>query len=139
MDKTFNELFDDFFSRNNKADDQFKNELKKMLDKLAKSNDSIDENMEKKMDESLGTPDVIEFYNEGPMFYERRIWETPNGKLVKLIVTDDPSLVQAPIPEKSLEEQLEEAVANEEFEKAAAIRDKMLQLKKPRRCRKKAE
>jgi len=145
MDKTFNELFDEFFKRDNNSpkislDDQIKDDVKKIIDILsqAKGSSSIDESMEQQMDESLGKPDKIEFYNEGHMFYEKRTWNTPNGKLVKLIVTDDPTLIEPPIPEKSLDEQLKEAVENEDFEKAAELRDK-IGVKKTRRSRKKSE
>lgn len=145
MDKTFNELFDDFFKRDNEKpkitlDDKVKDDVKKIIDILSQTQgpSSIDESMEQQMDESLGKPDRIEFYNEGSMFYEKRIWNTPNGKLVKLIVSDDPTLIEPPIPEKSLDEQLKEAVESEDFEKAAELRDK-IGVKKTTRSRKKSE
>lgn len=137
MDKTFNELFDDFFKRNNikpedKISDSAKTDAKKMIDMLTSSKnvDNIDEEVEKQIDAELGKPDVIEFFNEGEVFFEKRIWKTKNGDLIKLIVTDEPTIKVAPVPAKSLEVQLQEAVDAEQFEKAAAIRDEIKKLKK---------
>jgi excinuclease UvrABC helicase subunit UvrB len=136
MSKTFDELFEDFFKRNNispndNISDGLKDEAKKMIDMLSdfKSVENIDESMEQEIDDSLGTPDKIEFYNEGELFFERRTWHTQNGDLIKLIVSDDPTLTKIPKPKKSLKQQLDEAVATEDFEKAAAIRDEMKKTK----------
>ena len=143
MDKTFNELFDEFFKRNNTKpndtlSDVAKDNAKQVIDMLTHSKDieNIDESTEKEIDEQLGKPDKIEFYNEGPVFFERRIWHTPNGDLVKLIVTDEPTLKATPVPEKELKLQLDEAVAAEQFEKAAAIRDEMKKRKKEQKNKK---
>jgi len=137
MDKTFNELFDEFFKKNNinpsdKIADSIKGDAKKMIDMLTrvKNVDNIDEEVEKQIDTELGKPDKIEFFNKGNVFFERRIWHTQNGDIVKLLVTDEPTLKVAPAPEKSLKEQLDEAVEAEQFEKAAAIRDEMKRQKK---------
>lgn len=137
MSKTFDELFEDFFKRNNikpedKIGDGIKDEAKKMMDMLINFKDveDINEAVEKEIDATLGVPDKIESYNEGNIFFEKRIWHTPTGDLVKIIVSDDPSLRIAPVQPKNLEKQLEEAVAGEHFEKAAAIRDEINKLKK---------
>lgn len=134
--KTFDELFNEFFKRNNikpedKISDTLRDEAKKMIDILTKIKNldedihSIDEEIEKSIDEELGKPDKIEFFNEGNLFYERRTWHTPSGDLIKLLISDDPTLGNTPKVEKPLQEQLDEAVANEDYEKAAAIRDRM--------------
>jgi hypothetical protein len=139
--KTFDELFNEFFKRNNikpedKISDTLRDEAKKMIDILTKIKNldedihSIDEEIEKSIDEELGKPDKIEFFNEDNLFYERRIWHTPNGDLIKLLISDDPTLINAPKFEKPLQEQLDEAVAEENYEKAAAIRDRMNPKKK---------
>lgn len=137
MDKTFNELFDEFFRNRNikqddKIDDVAKENAKKMIDMFINSKDveNINEDEEKELDNTLGKPDKTEFYNEGNIFFERRTWHTPNGDLIKLIVTDEPNIKVAPLPEKPLQEQLDEAVALEQFEKAAGIRDEMKKRKK---------
>lgn len=137
MDKTFNELFNEFFKRNDinpneKLTESQKNNAKQMLDLLTRGSDNpkIDENQEKEMDEQLGKPDKIEFFNEGDTFFERRIWVTPNGEIQKLLFSKDPTLILPPVPSKPLQEKLEEAVAEENYEKAAAIRDEMKKRKK---------
>jgi hypothetical protein len=132
MDKSFNELFDDFFKRNkirpeDGMDDSIKDEILKMIDMLSKFNDvemnEDFEDLEKEIDEEFGKPDKVEFYNENELFIEKRIWYTPDGELVKLIVSDDPSLLSK--PKKTLEQQLKEAVESEDYEKAALIRDQI--------------
>ncbi len=137
MAKTFDELFKKFFKpkkkKTVKPTDEIKNnieeEVKKVLDML-NTGQPIDDDVEKEIDENLGKPDKIEFFEQDGFFYEKRIWHTPNGDLVKMIVTDDPTLIVPPKPEKTLAEKLEEAVENEDYEKAAAIRDKMKEVKK---------
>lgn len=137
MAKTFNELFDEFFKRNkikptDKINDSAKDDAKKMIDMLTKSKNvtNISEEVEKEIETELGKPDKIEFFNEGNVFFEKRIWYTPNGNIEKLIVTDEPTIKVTPAPEKSLGDELQEAVANEQFEKAAAIRDEIRRQKK---------
>ena len=140
MDKSFNELFDEFFKKNNidpndKIDDAIKDDAIKMIDMLSKfrtldSVDNIDEAIEKEIDDSLGKPDKIEFYNEDDMFFEKRIWHTETGDVIKLIISDDPSLSKKPTKEKSLNQKLEDAVEKEDYEKAAAIRDEIAIRKK---------
>jgi excinuclease UvrABC helicase subunit UvrB len=137
MDKTFDELFNEFFKRNNiKPEDKISEDLKKKADKIidlltnfnheAKS----DEEQEKYMDEKLGTPDKIEYYNEGNKFFERKTWNTEHGDIIKISFSEDKSLFLPPTEEKPLQEKLDEAVANEEFEKAASIRDEIKKTKK---------
>ena len=142
MDKTFNELFDDFFKRNNinndNIDDSIKDTAKKMIDMLMNSNNISDvhEDIEKEMDAKLGKPDKIEFFNEGNLFFERRIWHTENGDIQKLTYSEDPTLIISP-KQVNLEEELNKAIAAEEYEKAAAIRDEIKKRnKKPRKTKK---
>ncbi len=77
--KTFDELFNDFFKRNiskseTKRTDELKEEAKKMIDILNKMNEietnmnEIDESIEKNIDDNLGKPDKIEFFNENDLF-----------------------------------------------------------------------
>jgi excinuclease UvrABC helicase subunit UvrB len=141
MDKTFDDLFDDFLKRGKKPLDDdlfsvFKNEAKKLIDliKNFETNDDISSNLEKKIDLSLGKPDIIEKYSDGFFFFEKRVWHTSNGDIVKVIASDNPNNLKG--PEKSLQEQLDEAIANEEYEKAAQIRDLMNPPKKKGRPKK---
>jgi excinuclease UvrABC helicase subunit UvrB len=95
-------------------------------------------------DQNLGEPDEIENFQDGDLFFERRIWNTPTGQIMKLLVSDDPSKfikqtqtqkVNKKVVEKTLEIQLQEAVEAEDFEKAAQIRD-LINPPKKRRGRK---
>ncbi len=142
--KSFNELFNEFFKRNNikpedKLDDSIKDDAKRMIDMLKKFTDfdginGINESMEESFDSELGKPDKIEFFNEGNLFFERRIWITPHGTIEKLIGSDDPTLInKPPVNEKSLQLKLDEAVNSENYEKAAAIRDEIKKLKKTKK------
>ena len=137
MAKTFDALFKKFFKPkknktvkpNTETKNSIEDEVKKVLDML-NTGQPIDDFAEQQIDENLGKPDKTEFFEQDGFFYEKRIWHTPSGDLVKMIITTDPSLITPPKPEKSLEEKLKEAVENEEFEKAAAIRDRIKESKK---------
>ena len=129
MDKTFDELFDDFFKKNNikpsdKLTDNEQGMAKQMLELLTKglSIPLDDDHQEKEIDSQLGKPDKVEFFNEGNMFFERRIWRTELGEIHKVIITDDSTLLTPP-QLINLQNKLDEAVANEEYEKACKLRD----------------
>jgi excinuclease UvrABC helicase subunit UvrB len=154
MDRIFDDLFNEFFKRNkinpeDRISDSLKDEAQKMIKMLQNFNEleNIDEAVEREMDETLGKPDKIEFYNEGNMFFEKRIWYTPTGDVVKLIATDDPDLLTPQIKlspvkqisEKSLTELMNEAIANEDYEKAASIRDEIKRGQAPKKIRKKTK
>lgn len=137
MSKTFDELFNEFFKKNKvkpeqNIQDEFKNEAMELLNMLTGNLDSnnIDEDIEKHFDENLGKPDSIEFYNEGDLFFEKRTWHTDKGNLVKLIVTDEPNLPPQAEKERDLDTELNNALKNEEYEKAAIIRDLINKRKK---------
>lgn len=160
MDKTFDELFDGFLGKakpkkirkgkvkpSPKVNPSGSGETPSLNTPNATQNPSIidvvknftqnnplepmNEDFEKKLDMELGKPDKIEFYEEDGMFFEKRTWHTPNGDMIKLIASQDSSILsQPPKPEKSLQVQLDEAIKDEDYEKAASIRDKMLKNKK---------
>lgn len=152
MDRIFDDLFNEFFKRNkinpeDRISDSLKGEAEKMIKMLQNFNelDNIDEAVEREMDKTLGKPDKIEFYTQDEMFFEKRIWHTPTGDVVKLIATDDPELLTPQIKltpekaEKSLTELMNEAIASEEYEKAAYIRDEINRGNKTKRIRKKTK
>lgn len=141
----FDDLFDAFFNRNNKdrknkKDNQEKkdndsnshlNEAKsRMMDILKNiTNLNINDDVEKQIDNDLGEPDSVQFYTENGLYFEKRIWITENGHLVKLLVSETPFENSSPKSEKkqvepkTLQEQLEIAVKDEDYIKAAALRD----------------
>jgi TusA-related sulfurtransferase len=148
MDKTFDDLFNEFFNRRtpfnpqNNAD-RMREDIKKMMDMLNNfdSSNDIDEALEKQMDTTLGKPDRIETFSDGHLFFEKKIWSTPSGDIVKVIVSDRPFATNIPttVKIKSLQEQLDEAIANEDYLKAAEIRDLINPPKKKRASRKKTD
>ena len=145
MDRTFDDLFNEFFNRRKSFQqqnhaDRMRDEIKKMMEMLNnfQNSENVSEEMEKQMDSSLGKPDRIETFSDGHLFFEKRIWNTPNGDIVKVVVSDRPFATNnSTSPKtKSLQEQLDEAVANEDYLKAAEIRDLMNPPKKKRTPRK---
>jgi hypothetical protein len=136
MSKTFDELFNEFFKKNKvnpeqNIQDELKNEAMELLNMLTGNiTTNIDEAMEQQFDENLGKPDSIEFYNEGDVFFEKRTWYTDKGNLVKLIISDEPNLPPQEEKERDLETELNNALENEEYEKAAIIRDLIKKRKK---------
>jgi hypothetical protein len=130
----FDELHDDFLKgRNRKPVDE---KTKMVLDIIKKIHE-VGENEfladKNDLDIKLGKPDKVEYYNEGDMFFTKKTWVTPIGDIVKTIMSEDDTLMPPP-SERTLEEKLEEAVLEENYEKAAAIRD---EIKKQKRKRKK--
>jgi len=136
MDKGFNDLFNDFLNNRNKPKknsdtSRLRDEARKMIEMMMGLESAIPlEGMERTLDTNLGDPDEIESGFDGVLYFEKRIWHTPQGDIVKVIVTDDPKRlggrVEEPkLVEKTLEEQLQEALEKEDYEKAAELRDKM--------------
>jgi len=71
----------------------------------------------------LGEPNSIEHFEENGLFYERQTWHLPTGNLVKIIISETPNSPSK--PEKSLEEQLKDALENEDYILAAKLRDEL--------------
>jgi hypothetical protein len=146
MDKSLDDLFDDFFKRNKiNPNDDINNELsdiaKKMIDmlqsfgELDSNNIDIDKiNIEEDFnfdDNELGTPDKIEFFTEDDLYFERRIWYTENGEFVQLIISDEPNInSQTKDKKQLLEDKLEKAIIEENYEEAAKLRDEIIKIKK---------
>ena len=135
MDKTFDDLFNEFFKplkedgnneMGNIKDETIK--LMEMLKNLEDALDSINEfgevQDEDMLNENLGEPDEKTYYEENGTYFEKCVWKTPEGELTKLTASPFPLDNQEPI-EKTLEEQLEEAIANEDYETAAKLRDEI--------------
>ena len=150
MGKTFNELFDEFFK---KDDGEVGNsdKINNILSNLT-SLTEISDDTEKILDDSLGEPDSIQKLSNGHMVFEKKIWHTEKGDLIKIVVIEEENktdlineksfekqlkealdfvfIDSEPINVKSFDEQLEEAIEKEEYEKAAEIRDLIKKRKK---------
>lgn len=134
MSKTFDELFNDFLKKYKKKSqkpiepssnfDAMK--LINLLDKISIL-DNVDEDIEKSLDISLGNPDKVEYYMEDDLYCEKRSWNTPNGVLVKLTMSDTPlegsnsTNINGSSKEIPIEKRLELAIKNEDYELAAQL------------------
>lgn len=134
--KNFGDLFNQFFGgkRNKKKNDdestdfnKSKDEnMKKIFDIISSMEDVTGSNIGNDLDEKLGEPNKIEYYEEDGMYFEKKTWDVFGGEMVKVVMSDEPFdkiLVEKEEITLSLQEQLEEAVKNEEYEIAANIRD----------------
>ena len=76
----------------------------------------------------LGEPDEIEEFEEGGVNFIKKTWITEEGEyiMVETVLIDGSNIFTG---SKSLDEQLEEALENEEYEKAAELRDKIAEKK----------
>jgi hypothetical protein len=132
--ETFDELFDRFFNNGNKKPKKSKKQ--NMSDKIKKIIDSLSDFTEvsKNKDEDdlitdLGEPTKVQFFEESGLYFKRSIWKIEDkGELVKLEVSDLP--FEDSYPKKTLEELLEDAINEENYEKAAKIRDEINKNKK---------
>ena len=126
----FDELYDDFLKGHKRkpVDDKTKMVLDiiKKIHEVGENEFLADRN---DLDIKLGKPDKVEYYNEGDMFFTKKTWVTPIGEIIKTTMSEDDTLMPAP-SEKTLEEKLDEAVSEENYEKAAAIRDEIKKQKK---------
>jgi len=85
------------------------------MDNIIKQNlGLIDGNIE----DSLGEPHKVDSYFDGVRFHEQHTWHTPFGDVIKHIISEEEFDSEIP-----LEVQLEDAIATENYERAAEIRD----------------
>ena len=136
MDNNFDDLFNEFFKNNqNKNFDEAKNDnIKKLMDMLNDFGHVSDYNSPTDLDAKLGEPDRIERFEEDGFHFEKRIWNVYGGEIVCVAMLDIP-LTEKPTIVKTLDEQLEEAIENEDYEIAANIRDA---IKKEKKIKKKS-
>lgn len=138
MDNNFDDLFNEFFKNNeseNKNFDEAKTDnIKKLMDMLNDFGHVSDYNSPTELDAKLGEPDKVESFEEDGFQFEKRIWYVPGGEIVCVAMLDIP-LNEKPTKVKTLDEQLEEAIENEDYEIAANIRDA---IKKEKKIKKKS-
>lgn len=146
--KSFDELFNEFFNRIPKPN-SLHDEIMKIIESLATpkmSNHDSEEMIVKTLGIDLDKPTSVEEHIQDGMRFTKLIWDTPNGKFVKIVVTDvvdsDTALMSTGPKQKSLDEQLQEAVDNEDYELAIKLRDQIKaqseQVEKPKRKTKKS-
>lgn len=134
----FNELFNEFFDKNDKDNKNNKDEFKK-LDNMFKSlNDFFPSNNDMGYEKDMGEPTTVEITEKNGMVYVTKIWKTDSGFVKLTTIEDAESFDRTTVVEKpglninklSLEKQLEIAVKEENFEQAAILRDKINESKK---------
>lgn len=123
MNKSFDDLFNEFFKRSNENPfDRIREDVLKIIESLNNPHESnLGSSLDLPVENDLGEPNVVEHFEEDGLFYERQTWYLPTGNLVKVIISDTPNSLSK--PKKSLEEQLNEALENEDYELAAKLRD----------------
>jgi hypothetical protein len=128
MDK-FDDLFDDFMNNlgNNKKDKD-KNLINDIFDKFSDLNSFDKDLIIDGLNETLGEPDKLENYEENGVYFQKQIWNTKHGQVIKTILSDVPFSKEKSrrreikIP---LEVQLETAVKEENYELAVKLRDRI--------------
>jgi hypothetical protein len=137
MSNNFDDFFNEFFGENKKNDKDENNNDEKVdqtnqdtveqfINMINKFDNDSKQSLGEFLDKELGEPDKIEFFDDEDFFFEKRIWYTPHGKIVKIRMIEPPET-----PEEfynhnllgSLESELETAIQEENFEEAARIRD----------------
>ena len=143
MFNSFDDLFNDFFNRKKIVSNPLHEEIKKLIETVANFKKvQNDAKLEQEIDKELGKPSTIEERIEDGLLYKKLTWFTPYGHFVKIVVSDAEETDYVPkkptrrVKEKSLEEQLKEAVEAENYELAIQLRDKIKKEKKPKRTRK---
>jgi excinuclease UvrABC helicase subunit UvrB len=138
MRKTFDDLFNEFFNRRrNNNNTSINDEIQKIVQSLMSFKQVNTEIHDESVEAELGEPDEIIEHIEMGMKFKKLVWNTPQGKFVKIIVTDvepvptppppteDPLTINRKKHSKSLEQRLKEAVEVEDYELAIKIRDEI--------------
>ena len=123
MDKTFDDLFNDFFDKNDDNTNSHEENIEKFIDMITNYDEVDSLTHLNNVIDSLGEANTVEYYEEDGMFFEKRTWEVPGGNMVKIKVSEEPFNTTPEEPSLTLDEQLEEAIKNEDYEIAANIRD----------------
>jgi excinuclease UvrABC helicase subunit UvrB len=125
----FDDLFDDFLNNNSNEKKDYSSEfMVNFFKKLSNLNNFDKEDIMKELDSSLGKPDEFENYEVNGVYFQKQIWNTKNGQVIKTVISDVPfnevktKVKKTRVP---LEAQLEIAVKEENYELAAKLRDRI--------------
>ncbi len=149
----FNEFFEEGSNEKPKKNSDA-DKMTRLLNILSQSKSNTpDIESIKDIDSTLGEPDFIDYYEEDGFFYKKQIWITKMGRVIKKVMSDVPFRDEHDEPKffkeeldkmekferrrdrvnellnkkvsRPLEELLEEAVAKEDYELAATLRDEI--------------
>ncbi len=130
--ETFDELFDDFFKKNKKTrkkrkakEESSDDKINKLIETLGGFKEITDKEKQDEIDNDLGKPNEIHIFKSDGMYFKRSVWHVEEGDLVKLEVSDEPF-----DENETLEELLQKALEEENYERAAEIRDEIEKNKK---------
>jgi len=128
MFEDFDELYDRFFGGKGKGDSDEEKKAKRLIDNL---NNFDDANVDgfNPFESDLGEADEVETFDENGYTFQRSVWNLKEGQIVKVEMVSSPMDVGfTPRVKKklTLEDKLEIAVKNEEYEEAARLRDKII-------------
>jgi hypothetical protein len=136
MSNKFDDFFNEFFENNgkNNKDENNNDERDKtnqesvdmFINMINKFDEDSKESLGEFLDKELGEPDKVEYFDDDDFYFEKRIWFTPTGKIVKIRMVEGPETPEefhtygSP---RNLENELETAIQEENFEEAARLRD----------------
>lgn len=124
----FDELFNDFMGDEANNKNESSDIMANLFKKLSNLN-SFDKNgVMEELNESLGEPDEFKNFEENGVFFQKQIWNTKHGQVIKTIISDVPFAKQKSEAKKTrvpLEVQLVNAVKEENYELAAKLRDRI--------------
>ena len=90
MDK-FDDLFDDFMNNlGNDKKDNDKNLINKIFYNFTDLNSFDKDLIIDGLNETLGEPDKLENYEENGVYFQKQIWNTKHGQVIKTILSDVP-------------------------------------------------
>ena len=125
----FDELFNDFMGEDsNKKRDDSADMMANLFKKLSNINNFDKNGLMKELDHSLGEPDKFENFEENGVYFQKQIWNTKHGQVIKTVISDIPFKGTKPVSKKTrtpLETQLETAVKEENYELAVKLRDRI--------------
>jgi len=144
MSNKFDDFFNEFFENNrkNNKDENSNDEsidktnqesVEQFINMINKFDEDSKQSLGEFLDNELGEPDKIEYFDDDDFYFEKRIWFTPTGKIVKIRMVEPPET-----PEEfhmygsigTLEDKLEVAIEEENFEEACRLRDLINKKKK---------
>lgn len=125
----FDDLFNDFMGEDsNKKRDDSSDIMANLFKKLSDNKNFNKNSIMEKLGDSLGEPDMFENFEENGVYFQKQIWNTKHGQVIKTIISDIPFKETKPTIKKTripLEVQLETAVKEENYELAVKLRDRI--------------
>ena len=125
----FDELFNDFMGEDsNKKRDDGADIMGNLFNKLSSLNNFDKNGLMNDLDHSLGEPDRFENFEKNGFYFQKQIWDTKHGQVIKTVISDVPFKGTKSETKKTripLEIQLETAVKEENYELAVKLRDRI--------------